>query len=112
MPQIELRTVAGTRGPDDIVVTVQDKTFDYLMSSNAPTIRVSSYLDQDYPLLGAKYAELFVHENCAFESLITDVIPGSRERKGLVLPCEMLTGEQLTILVARTEKNPKVSAEI
>lgn len=104
MPQIALRLKAGNPSPDDLLVTVQDKTFDYLMSSNAPTIRVSSYLDRDHALIGAKYAELFVHENCAFETLITNVLPGSRTRKDLVLPCEMLEGEQLTILVSRSEK--------
>jgi hypothetical protein len=102
MPRVELRVTAGERGPDDLSLVVQDKTFDYLMVSPASEIRVSAYLDQDWSEVRATYAELFVAENCSFESKVTKVIPGSKERKGIVLPGPMEEGEQLTILVNRT----------
>src|SRR4051794_34417218 len=84
---IELRLHAGTRSPGDVVVTVQDKTFDYLLSSVSPEIRVSAYLDRDWPLIEAKYAEIFVADSCPYQSQITQIIAGSRTRKGLSLPC-------------------------
>jgi hypothetical protein len=102
MPKVELRVEAGVRGPNDLSLVVQDKTFDYLMVSPALEIRVSAYLDQDWPMVLASYAELFVADNCGFASKITKVIPGSKERKGIVLPGPMTEGEQLTVLVSRT----------
>jgi hypothetical protein len=102
MPKVELRVVAGQRGPDDLSLVIQDKTFDYLMISPSNEIRVSAYLDQDWPSVRADYAELFVADNCTFSSKVTKVIPGSKERKGIVLPGSMEEGEQLTILVTRT----------
>jgi hypothetical protein len=102
MPKIELRAEAGVRGPNDLSLVIQDKTFDYLMVSPALEIRVSAYLDQDWPMVQANYAELFVADNCGFTSKVTKVIPGSKERKGIVLPGAMTEGEQLTVLVTRS----------
>ena len=102
MPHVELRLKAGQKSPQDIRVTVQDKTFDYLMSSDAPEIRVSTYIDQDILNVEAEYAELFVHENCKFLSQVTKLIPGSRVRSGITLPGPMKEGEQLVVLVSRT----------
>jgi hypothetical protein len=102
MPKVELRVKAGERGPDDLSLVVQDKTFDYLMISPAEEIRVSAYLDQDWPEVRAIYAELFVADNCTFLSKVTKIIPGSKERKGIVLPGAMEEEEQLTILVSRS----------
>jgi len=99
---IELRLQAGTRSPGDLVVSIQDKTFDYLLSSPAAEIRVSSYLDRDWEHVDAMYAEIFVAESCAFECKVTQVIPGSRTRKNITLPGPMQEGEQLIIIVART----------
>lgn len=99
---LELRLKAGTRSPGDLIVTVQDKTFDYLLSSPAPEIRVSAYLDRDWPQVEATYAELFVNESCAFECAVKQVIPGSRTRKNITLPGPMQEEEQLVIIVGRT----------
>ncbi len=104
MRNIELRTHLGTKSPDDVIVTVQDKTFEYLMTTRSPSIRVSSFLDRDWPEVESEYAEIFVDENCPFMTQVNEVIPGSRLRQGLSLPCDMKEGEQLTILVTRTPK--------
>lgn len=105
VPHIELRVTAGTRGADDLTLTVQDKTFHYLLSDSAPEIRVSAYLDRDWPLVQARYQELFVSEDCKFESKITQVIPGSKTRTGIRLPGPMNNGEQLTVIVARKRRS-------
>jgi hypothetical protein len=102
MPHVELRVKAGLRSPLDLRLVVQDKTFDYLMSSPATEIRVSAYLDQDWENVDATYEELFVADICKFQSKVTKVIAGSRTRKNIVLPGPMTEGEQLTVLVART----------
>ena len=102
MPHIELRTQLGARAADDLRVTVQDATFEYLMTSSAPEIRVSAYLDEDCPQVEAHYAEIFVHAECKFESKVTKVIPGSRTRKNITLPGPLNQGEQLVVLVTRT----------
>lgn len=101
MPVIELRKKSGTRSPSDVVLTVQDKTFDYLQTTITPEIRLSAYFDRDYPMVDAMYEEVFVSDDCAFESKIVSMTPGSRTRKGIVLPGPMTTGEQLVIIVAR-----------
>lgn len=101
MPVIELRKKSGTRSPEDLVVTVQDKTFEYLQTTITPEIRISAYLDRDYDQVDAMYEEVFVSDDCAFESKILSITPGSRTRKGIELPGPMTTGEQLVILVAR-----------
>jgi hypothetical protein len=105
MRPVYLRSEFGKSSPDDLVVNVQDSTYDYLMSSGAFSIRVSTFLDQDWPNVQAKYAELYLSDDCPFESRISDVIPGSRVRKGLALPGEMKEGEQLTVVVARKAKS-------
>jgi hypothetical protein len=102
MPNIELRLQSGTRSEGDLVLTVQDKTFDYLMTSPAAEIRVSAYLDRDWPKVEANYQEVFVSDNCAFESKVTKIIPGSRTRAKITLPDAMEEGEQLVVLVSRT----------
>lgn len=102
MPQVHLRSKAGTTHDNDLVVDVKDVTFDYLMTSTSPEIRVSAYLDRDWPEVAAKYEELYVNETCQFESKIIKVIPGSRTRKDIVLPGAMQKDEQLVVIVRRT----------
>ncbi|MGZ3686791.1 MAG: hypothetical protein ACXVBW_00735 [Bdellovibrionota bacterium] len=102
MPQIELRLFSGTRDPKDILLVVQDRTYDFLMSSTAPEIRISAYLDRDWPEVERQYAEVFVHESCRFESKVQRIIPGSKERKEVPLPGPMEEGEQLTVIVTRS----------
>ncbi len=104
MRQIVLRMKAGTQSPEDLTVNVQDKTFDYLMTTHSPSIRVSSYFERDCPQVEEEYAEIFVDENCPFVTQVIELIPGSRIRTGLSLPCAMKEGEQLTIMVTRTPK--------
>lgn len=101
MPHITLRKTAGTASAEDIQVSVQDRTYDYLMSSDAPEIRVSAYLEKDLPQVDSKYAELFVTQGCPFTSSISQITPGSRTRK-VQLPGEMKAGEQLVIVVKRS----------
>ena len=98
---ITLRKKSGCESSEDIQVGVQERTFDYLMNSQAPEIRVSAYLEKDLPLVDEEYAELFVASDCPFRSSILQVIPGSRTRK-VSLPGEMKAGEQLVIIVERT----------
>jgi len=100
MPQITLRKNPGVDGPEDIRVSVQERTFDYLMASDAPEIRVSAYLDCDLTQVDSTYAELFVASDCPFISTVRQVTPGSRTRK-VQLPGDMKEGEQLVILVER-----------
>ena len=104
MPQVTLRTHAGQSSPTDIEVSVQDATFEYLLNSPAPTVRVSAYLEKDLDLVEALYAELFVSEDCAYLARIKRITPGSRIRKELKLPCDMKTGEQLIVEVTRTSR--------
>ena len=106
MPNIELRLQSGTRSPGDIILNVQDKTFDYLMCSGATDIRISAYLDRDWPKVEAMYAEVYVSGSCAFETKVTKLIPGSRTRTGITLPGPMEEGEQLIVLVTRTPTTP------
>ena len=103
MPNITLRKTAGIAGSDDIQVSVQDRTFDYLMSSDAVEIRVSAYLEKDLPLVDSTYAELFVANDSPFISSVKQITPGSRTRK-VQLPGEMKAGEQLVILVGRRSR--------
>jgi hypothetical protein len=103
MEQIRLRKLAGLDSPDDIIVSVQERTYDYLLSSSASEIRVSAYIEVDLPRVETTYAELFVQEDCPYRSLIQQVIPGSRARD-VQLPCEMKAGEQLVLLVQRSPK--------
>ncbi|MEO5968994.1 MAG: hypothetical protein ABIQ95_03635 [Bdellovibrionia bacterium] len=108
MPQIKLRIKAHTKSAEDLVVNVQDATFEYLMSSTVSEIRVSTYFDRDWPRVEAEYAEIFVNDECQFESRIVKVIPGSRTRSSISLPGEMKEGEQLIVIVAR---GPRVISE-
>ncbi|MGK5082081.1 hypothetical protein WDW37_02155 [Bdellovibrionota bacterium FG-1] len=101
MPQIQLRLQSGVSSSGDITLTVQDNTYDYLMTSRAPTIKVSAYLDQDWPQIEAKYADIFVHEACPSKFEVTKITPGSKIRKNLTLPGSMKNGEQLVIHVKR-----------
>lgn len=102
MPQIVLRKVAGKSSPEDIVLSVQDRTIDYLKVTITPEVRVSAFFEKDYERVDSRYAELFVEEGAAFTSTVVQIIPGSRTRQGIELPGAMKIGEQLTILVKRT----------
>lgn len=108
MKKIEIRVLAGVSSEGDLSATVQDATYDYLLSSDAPKMRVSAYLDRDWPVVDKIYAEVFVQEDCDFESRIEQVIPGSKRRENIALPGPMKNGEQLTLLIAR---NPVQKAE-
>ncbi len=101
MPKIQIRSRLGIDGPEDLTANVQEATFAYLKESLSDQIRVSAYLDQDWPEVRAEYSELVV-EGLAEGSLrIEKVIPGSRTRTGIVLPGAMMEGEQLTLIVKR-----------
>jgi hypothetical protein len=104
MVQIQLRTQAHIESPSDLRVNVQEATFDYLMSSLAKEIRVSAYFDRDYSKVEAEYQELFLSDECPFESIITKIIPGSRTRTGISLPGPMKEGEQLVVIVTRSPR--------
>ncbi len=104
MPHVTLRSRFGESSESDLVVEVKQNTFDYLLTSTAPTIRVSTYLDRDWPRVEPKYAELHVEGGEAFESRITRVIPGSRTRPEIELPGPMQAGEQLTLEVRRVAR--------
>jgi hypothetical protein len=104
MPQvhpIQLRLNAGKSSAGDLTLSVQDKTFEYLMTSTAEEIRVSTYLDQDLPHVGENYEELYVNSDCKFQSKVVKIIPGSKTRK-VQIPGEMKSGEQIVVLVKRT----------
>jgi len=101
MPTIELRKNLKERGPSDIQVSVQDRTFEYLMTSTSKEIRISTYFDKEYTQVDEKYEGIFVSEDCLFESKIVGLSPGSMTRKGLKLPCEMHQGDQLVVIVTR-----------
>jgi len=102
MPYIELRKKAGVKSPEDIQVTVQDRTFEYLQNTITPEIRVSAYLDRDFENVDQDYEEIFVADGTRFESKIISMTAGSSTRKGIVLPGPMSKGEQLIIVVKRT----------
>ena len=104
--EITLRVQFGVSSPNDLVLPIKDNTHDYLMTSNVETIRVSAYLEQNIAHVAAKYAELFVQEDCPARYRIVRVTPGSRARKKIQLPGEMLEGEQITIEVKRVGAAP------
>lgn len=106
MPHIQLRIKKGIALPEDLTVTIQQATFDYLMTSTSSQIRVSAYLDQDCPKVERYYAELYLNEDCKFESKIERIIPGSKARKNITLPGPMHATEQLTVIVSRTPLSP------
>jgi hypothetical protein len=101
MPNIELRTKAGTISEGDLTLTISDQTYQYLLTSTTEKIRVSTYLDRDWPKVEAKYSELFVGKECKDTFRIVSVSPGSKTRKEIRLPDSMLNGEQLTLQVIR-----------
>lgn len=105
MPMITLRTHAGTSSPTDLPVEIRDNTYEYLQTSDARAVRVSAYLDRDWPLVADRYAELFVTEDCPWVATVVRILPGSRERKGIVLPGPMKKGEQLTVEVSRAARS-------
>ena len=98
MHPIELRLVAHAKSPGDLVVTVQDQTFEFLQSSNQAEMRVSTYLDRDWPKVETRYEELYLSEFLSFR--VVGVSAGSRVRK-VNLPDEMHAGEQLTLIIRR-----------
>ncbi len=102
MPYIELRKNFGVPSPSDILLTVQDRTFEYLLNTEAPEIRISAYFDRDYEHVDAMYEEVFVRTDCPFRSKIMSLTPGSKARRGIVLPGRMASGEQLVITVKRS----------
>ncbi|MBC7386372.1 MAG: hypothetical protein H7301_09470 [Cryobacterium sp.] len=102
MPQITLRKKTDVSSPSDLKVTVQDRTFEYLMNAINPEIRISAFLDEDVAQVDADYVDVFVGEDCPYRSTITKIIPGSKTRTGIALPAEMKAGEQLTIIVTRS----------
>lgn len=101
MPTVELRQKFGEKSTGDLMVTVSEKTYDYLMTLAVPHARVSTYLDRDWPKVEKDYEELFLSADCAFQFKVTQVIPGSKTRWSVTLPDEMKEGEQLTLLVDR-----------
>jgi hypothetical protein len=101
MAQITLRVVDHTPGSDDLVLRVQDQTFEYLLNSTAPEVRVSAFFEQNVDNVLSKYEELYVNEDCQAHYKITKVIPGSKTRS-VRLPGDMREGEQLTVLVTRS----------
>jgi hypothetical protein len=98
MHPIELRLKANTISPGDLIVTVQDQTFEFLKSSSNPEIRVSAYLDRDWPMVENRFEELYLSEVLSFK--VTSISAGSKTRK-VSLPCAMTSGEQLTLTVRR-----------
>jgi len=110
MPLLQLRTKFDQSSPSDLLVEVQDKSIDHLLSLTlTKTARVSTYLDRDWPLVEAHYGELVV-EGCKYDNLVKRVIPGSRTRTGVTLPGPMKKGEQLTLEIERQAK-PTIANE-
>jgi hypothetical protein len=98
MPLVELRLKANTKSPGDLIVSVQDKTFEFLNTTTNKEIRVSAYLDRNWPRVETRYQELFISDVLKFQ--VSALIPGSKTRK-VTLPGEMLEGEQLVITVKK-----------
>ena len=104
MPNIELRTKVGISSDGDLTLNVSDQTFDYLLTSTTEKIRVSAYLDRDWPRVEAKYAEVFVNPECKDIFRVTSISPGSKTRREIRLPDGMFNGEQITLQVVRVSK--------
>ena len=100
MHALELRLNPDQSSPQDLQVNVQEKTYEYLMTTLAHEIRVSAYLDRAWPQVEARYAELVVSENLKFK--VASIGAGSKTRK-IILPDEMHEGEQLILVVTRHE---------
>lgn len=101
MPLVKLRTQLGVDSPDDLEISVQEKTFSYLQTTITPSVRVSAYFESDAPHVLEAYAELHVPGPAKYRNLIKTLIPGSRKREGVTLPGTMYAGEQLTLEVVR-----------
>lgn len=97
MPTLILRLKAGTSSAGDIEVNVQDQTYDFLLSTSAPEVNVSGYLDRDWESVASEFEELASPGEPKIQYAVKAVIPGSRTRKGIVLPGAMMKGEQLVI---------------
>ncbi len=98
MHLIQLRLKHNTQSPGDLLVNVQDQTYEFLGTSTNPEIRVSAYLDRDWPRVEARYEELYVSDLLKFK--VGAISAGSKTRK-VSLPGEMKEGEQLVISVKR-----------
>ncbi len=100
---IELRVKSKQSSPSDLKLVVQEQTFEFLMTSENSEIRISCYLDRDWPNVEASYAEVYVSDDCPFDSRVVRISPGSRTRE-VVLPGPMMQGEQITVVVSRTPR--------
>ncbi len=99
MHLIELRLISNTKSPGDLLVNIQEKTFEFLSSAKEDQeIRVSAYLDRPWPSVEKRYQELYISENVKFK--VGAITPGSKTRK-IYLPSEMLEGEQLVLVVKK-----------
>lgn len=111
--KVTLRVTAGQATLDDLSVGVQDKTYDYLMTTTTEKVRVSAYLEADHEIVSNAYAQLVLDPTdeaaARFENVVIEVIPGSRTRKGIVLPGAMFAGEQLTVIVQRQPKSSGIT---
>ena len=104
MPTIEIRVRSGEKSPGDLLSTVTDKTFEFLMNGTKDSVRVSTYFDRDWSRVEASYEELYVNDACTSRFKIVGVSPGSKTRWTVTLPDEMKEGEQLTLQVVRTPR--------
>ena len=99
MHLIELRLISNTKSPGDLLLNIQEKTFEFLNAAkDEQEIRVSAYLDRAWPMVQNRYQELYLSENAKFK--VGSISPGSKTRK-IFLPSEMLEGEQLVIVVKK-----------
>jgi hypothetical protein len=101
MAQITLRLQDNKPGTDDLVLRVQDTTFEYLLNTVTKDVRVSAFFEQDCENVSTQYKQLYVNEDCQSHYKITKIIPGSKTRSPR-LPGAMKEGEQLTLLVTRS----------
>lgn len=101
MATITLRMQEHKPTDQDITLRVQDQTFEYLLNSTAPEVRVSAFFLEDTQNVSTQYQQLYVNEDCQAHYKITRIIPGSKTRS-VRLPGDMKEGEQLTVLVTRS----------
>ena len=83
MHLIQLRLKHNTQSPGDLLVNVQDQTYEFLGTSTNPEIRVSAYLDRDWPRVEARYEELYVSDLLKFK--VGAISAGSKTRKVLIV---------------------------
>ena len=100
MPLIELRINSGSKSPGDLLVNVQEKTYEFLSVTESTDIRVSAYLDRNWPMVETRYQELYVSDDLKFK--VASITAGSKTRK-VNLPGEMHEGEQLIISAKKSE---------